>query len=96
MTLLDNTLVSISADATIRTWNPFSIDELNEADSASLSCLNENKEEGTPTSVDYVNSDKSRIVVSFDSNRHCIYDIETSKLVTKFDYSEPKTGTLHS
>lgn len=43
MSLIDNTLVSVSADSTIRVWNPFSIDDLNEASSTSISCLNENK-----------------------------------------------------
>ena len=43
MVLVDNTLVSVSSDSTIRLWNPFSIDELDEATSSCIRCLNENK-----------------------------------------------------
>lgn len=43
MALVDNTLVSVSADSTIRIWNPFSVDELDETAATALSILNENK-----------------------------------------------------
>jgi hypothetical protein len=42
MALADNILASVSADSTIRIWNPFSIEDLSETGSC-LSCLNENK-----------------------------------------------------
>lgn len=86
MCLVDNTLVSVSADSTIRIWNPFSIDDLNEASSSSISCLNENKSEGVPSSVDFINNEKSKIITSFGSSHHNLYDIETSKIISRFDY----------
>lgn len=43
MALVDNTLVSVSSDCTVRLWNPFSADELNEASSTSISVLNQDK-----------------------------------------------------
>ena len=95
MCLIDNTLVSVSADSTIRVWNPFSIDDLNEASSTSISCLNENKSDGVATSVDFVNGEKSRIITSFGSTHHNLYDIETSKLITKFDYFDSKISKLN-
>ena len=88
MVLVDNTLCSISADSTIRVWNPFSIDELDEASSSSVKCFNESKEEGCPTSIDFINGEKSRIVTSFESSHHNIYDVETGKVTCRFDYAE--------
>lgn len=41
--LIDNTLVSISADSTIRLWNLFGADESEESESKSVKCLNESK-----------------------------------------------------
>jgi hypothetical protein len=43
MALVDNTLVTVSADSTVRVWNPFSIDELDETATTAISCLNEDK-----------------------------------------------------
>lgn len=93
MALVDNTLCSISADSTIRVWNPFSIDELDEASSSSVKCFNESKEEGCPTSIDFINNDKSRIVTSFEGSHHNIYDLETSKVTCRFDYSDGSANT---
>ena len=42
MSLADNILASVSADSTIRIWNPFSIEELSETGFC-LNILNENK-----------------------------------------------------
>lgn len=92
MILIDNTLVSISSDSTIRVWNPFSIDELDEANASSIKCINESKE-GVPTSIDFINNEKSRIVTSFESSHHNIYDLETSKVICRFDYSNPTSNT---
>ena len=99
MALVDNTLVSASADGTIRVWNPFSVDELlNEANSLCLKTLYANGENSggesdrVPTSVDFINNDKARIVASFDSSHHNVYDLETSKVICKLDYSDPRTS----
>lgn len=43
MILVDNTLVSISADSTIRVWNPFSSDESDSFSLDSVKCFNESK-----------------------------------------------------
>ncbi len=94
MILVDNTLVSISADSTIRVWNPFGIDELDENNCASIKCINESKEEGVPTSIDFIHSDKSKIVTSFTNTHHNIYDLETSKVICRFDYSDTNTSKL--
>lgn len=48
------------------------------------------KGEGVATSVDFVNSEKSKIIASFGSTHHNLYDIETSKLISKFDYYDSK------
>ena len=109
MVLVDNTLVSVSSDSTIRLWNPFSIDELDETDSSCVKCINENKgklsclasklkifkninlnltEEGTPTSVDFISNDKSKIITSFGASHHNVYDLETSKVTCRLDYSD--------
>lgn len=88
MVLVDNTLVSVSSDSTIRVWKPFGIDELDDSNSSCLKCLNENKEEGVPTSVDFINNDKSKIVTSFESSHHNVYDLETSKVICRLDYSD--------
>ncbi len=95
MILVDNTLVSISADATIRVWNPFGIDELDQANSSSLKCINESKEEGVPTSIDFIHNDKSKIVTSFTNTHHNIYDLETSKVICKLNYSDANTSNLN-
>lgn len=88
LVLVENTLVSVSSDSTIRVWKPFSIDELDDSNSSCLKCLNENKEEGIPTSVDFINNDKSKIVTSFESSHHNVYDLETSKVICRLDYSD--------
>lgn len=93
MILVDNTLVSISADATIRIWNPFGIDELDEASSSPVKCINESKEEGIPTSIDFINNEKSRIVTSFGDTHHNVYDIETSKVICRLDYADSDAST---
>lgn len=46
-------------------------------------------EQGTPTSIDFINNDNSKFVTSFGSSHHSIYDIETSKEVCRFDYADP-------
>jgi striatin 1/3/4 len=92
LALADNTLASVSADSTIRIWNPFNIDELSETGYC-LSCLNENKNEGTPSSLDFINNDKSRLITSFGVTHHNLYDIETSKIISRFDYFDSTSNT---
>jgi WD40 repeat protein len=94
MALVDNTLVTVSADSTVRVWNPFSIDELDETAATCMSCLNEDKSEGVPTSVDFVNNESSRIVTSFGATHHSLYDIETSKIISKFDYYDSRSSRI--
>lgn len=93
MIMVDNTLVSISADSTIRVWNPFGVDELDDSNCSPLLCLNESKKNGLPTSIDFINNEKSKIVTSFDSSYHNIYDLETSKVICKLDFFEQNTNT---
>ena len=45
-------------------------------------------EQGVPTSIDFVNNDKSRFITSFSSGHHAIYDLETSKIISKLDFSD--------
>ena len=99
MTMFDNTLVSISSDCTIRLWNPVSnsivdhVDELKETSISCLSCLNQDKSEGVPTSVDYIKNDKTKLITSFGSSHHILYDIETSKSLLKLDYFDSSKNT---
>jgi hypothetical protein len=84
MCLHDTTLVSASADSTLRIWsNPFDDDLINST------VLNSTKEEGIPTCVNFIKNDTSKIICSFDSLKHVLYDIEYSKAVTKFDFNIP-------
>jgi striatin 1/3/4 len=92
MALVDNTLVSVSADSTVRVWSPFSIDELDETAATCVSCLNEDKSQGVPTSVDFINAESSRIVTSFGASHHSLYDVETSKLISKFDFHDSRSS----
>ena len=95
--MFDNTLASISSDCTIRLWNPINnadyVDELKETSISCLSCLNQDKSEGVPSSVDYIKNDKTKIITSFGSSHHTLYDLETSKSILKLDYSESSRNT---
>ncbi len=42
--------------------------------------------QGIPTSVNFLSSDTTKLLCSFDSLKHIIYDIEYSKQITQFDY----------
>jgi WD40 repeat protein len=93
MALVDNTLATVSADSTVRIWNPFSIDELDETAATCLTCFNEDKSEGAvPTSVDFVNNESSRIVASFGASHHTLFDVETSKIISKFDFYDSRSS----
>ncbi len=45
-------------------------------------------DEGTPSSLDFVSNDKSRLITSFGETHHNLYDVETSKIISRFDYYE--------
>ena len=66
MSIADNTLVTASADSTIRIWTPLIsgstnyVDELKEPAATCASCINEDKSEGVPSSVDFIKNDKSK------------------------------------
>ena len=86
MSLIDNLLLSISADATIRLWTPFGVDELNES-IESKSCLNQDMANGVPTSIDFMNGEKNKFIASFTSSYHKLYDTETSQVICKLDFA---------
>ena len=58
-------------------------------DALLLECHFESKSEGVPSSIDFIHNDKSRVVTSFGNTHHNIYDLETSKVICKFDFSDP-------
>lgn len=87
MCLHEQTLVSISADASVRIWsNPFN-EDANSIIASNI--LNSNKENGIPTSVNFIQNDQNKIICSFDSLTHVIYDIEYAKPVITIDYDVP-------
>uniref|UniRef100_A0A673N384 Striatin-4-like n=1 Tax=Sinocyclocheilus rhinocerous TaxID=307959 RepID=A0A673N384_9TELE len=65
-------LASCSADGTVRIWDPHN-------SSPCVSVFNKEKEHGTPTSVAFVNSDPSQVVVSFDGGETLLYDLNTEQ-----------------
>ncbi|XP_067847504.1 striatin-3 isoform X2 [Heptranchias perlo] len=69
---IKNRLLSCSADGTIRLWNPTE-------KSPCLSTYNVERENGIPTSVDFVGADPAHVVGSFNSGNTVIYDMETSQ-----------------
>ena len=77
LAMIDNTLISISSDCTIRLWNPLNssisyVDELKETSVSCISCLNQDKSEGVPSSVDYIKNDKTKLITSFGSSHHIL------------------------
>uniref|UniRef100_A0A8C2CBI9 Striatin 4 n=1 Tax=Cyprinus carpio TaxID=7962 RepID=A0A8C2CBI9_CYPCA len=67
-------LASCSADGTVRIWDPHN-------SSPCVSVFNKEKEHGTPTSVAFVNSDPSQVVVSFDVGETLLYDLNTEQSI---------------
>uniref|UniRef100_A0A671KV11 Striatin N-terminal domain-containing protein n=1 Tax=Sinocyclocheilus anshuiensis TaxID=1608454 RepID=A0A671KV11_9TELE len=65
-------LASCSADGTVRIWDPHN-------SSPCVSVFNKEKEHGTPTSVAFVNSDPSQVVVAFDGGETLLYDLNTEQ-----------------
>uniref|UniRef100_A0A673MQ66 Striatin-4-like n=1 Tax=Sinocyclocheilus rhinocerous TaxID=307959 RepID=A0A673MQ66_9TELE len=67
-------LASCSADGTVRIWDPHN-------SSPCVSVFNKEKEHGTPTSVAFVNSDTSQVVVAFDGGETLLYDLSTEQSI---------------
>uniref|UniRef100_A0A672SXW9 Striatin 4 n=1 Tax=Sinocyclocheilus grahami TaxID=75366 RepID=A0A672SXW9_SINGR len=67
-------LASCSADGTVRIWDPHN-------SSPCVSVFNKEKEHGTPTSVAFVNSDPSQVVVAFDGGETLLYDLNTEQSI---------------
>uniref|UniRef100_A0A8C2CIX0 Striatin 4 n=1 Tax=Cyprinus carpio TaxID=7962 RepID=A0A8C2CIX0_CYPCA len=74
-------LASCSADGTVRIWDPHN-------SSPCVSVFNKEKEHGTPTSVAFVNSDPSQVVVSFDVGETLLYDLNTEQSIMRGSSSE--------
>ncbi|XP_055496635.1 striatin-3 isoform X1 [Leucoraja erinacea] len=89
---IKNRLLSCSADGTIRLWNP--------ADkSPCLSTYNVERENGIPTSIDFVGADPAHIVGSFNNGNSVIYDMETSQslvmLASQVDAVSPLANQIN-
>ncbi|XP_052894142.1 striatin isoform X2 [Anopheles moucheti] len=82
-----NTLVSCSADGTVKLWSPSGKIPTNSTTFTS-------ETEGIPTSVDFVKDQIDRIVVAYSSTHCIIYDTETGKQVVKLEASQEMTGNL--
>nr|XP_040239349.1 striatin-4 isoform X3 [Anopheles coluzzii] len=82
-----NTLVSCSADGTVKLWSPSGKIPTNSTTFTS-------ETEGVPTSVDFVKDQIDRIVVAYSSTHCIIYDTETGKQVVKLEASQEMTGNL--
>ncbi|XP_062408731.1 striatin-4 [Sardina pilchardus] len=78
-------LASCSADGTVRIWDPHN-------SSPCLSVFNKEKEHGTPTSVAFVNSDPSQVVVSFGGGNTLLYDLNTEQSIITLE-TQTKDGS---
>ncbi|XP_037534103.1 striatin-4 [Nematolebias whitei] len=78
-------LASCSADGTIRIWDP-------QNSSPCVSVYNKEREHGTPTSVAFVTTDPSQVVVSFDGGETLLYDLNTEQSVTVLE-TQTKDGS---
>ncbi|XP_036392150.1 striatin-4 isoform X2 [Megalops cyprinoides] len=78
-------LASCSADGTVRIWDP-------QNSAPCLSVFNKEKEHGTPTSVAFVNSAPSQVVVSFDSGETLLYDLNTEQSIMTLE-TQTKEGS---
>lgn len=82
-----NSLVSCSADGTVKLWTPSGkIPQLNTTFTSDT--------EGIPTSVDFVRDQSDRIVVAYSSTHCIIYDTETGRQVVKLEASQEMTGNV--
>uniref|UniRef100_A0A673MU99 Striatin-4-like n=1 Tax=Sinocyclocheilus rhinocerous TaxID=307959 RepID=A0A673MU99_9TELE len=78
-------LASCSADGTVRIWDPHN-------SSPCVSVFNKEKEHGTPTSVAFVNSDTSQVVVAFDGGETLLYDLSTEQSIMVLE-NQAKDGS---
>ncbi|XDV32678.1 hypothetical protein PO909_003427, partial [Leuciscus waleckii] len=78
-------LASCSADGTVRIWDPHN-------SSPCVSVFNKEKEHGTPTSVAFVNTDPSQVVVSFDGGETLLYDLNTEQSIMVLE-TQTKDGS---
>ncbi|TRY86675.1 hypothetical protein DNTS_025795, partial [Danionella cerebrum] len=78
-------LASCSADGTVRIWDPHS-------STPCVSVFNKEKEHGTPTSVAFVNSELSQVVVSFDGGETLLYDLNTEQSIMVLE-TQTKDGS---
>uniref|UniRef100_A0A672SZM4 Striatin 4 n=1 Tax=Sinocyclocheilus grahami TaxID=75366 RepID=A0A672SZM4_SINGR len=78
-------LASCSADGTVRIWDPHN-------SSPCVSVFNKEKEHGTPTSVAFVNSDPSQVVVAFDGGETLLYDLNTEQSIMVLE-NQAKDGS---
>ncbi|XP_055600207.1 striatin-3 isoform X3 [Uranotaenia lowii] len=82
-----NSLVSCSADGTVKLWTPSG------KIPQQLTTFS-SETEGVPTSVDFVRDQTDRIVVAYSSTHCIIYDTETGRQVVKLEASQEMTGNL--
>ncbi|XP_059086744.1 striatin-3-like isoform X2 [Tigriopus californicus] len=87
-------LLSCSADGTVKLWSPT-------APSASnlVRTFGNATEDGggaTPTSVDWVQDDPTKIVTAYSNGSCVIHDIESGKLVIKLDTKSDSTSAVGS
>ncbi|KTG32371.1 hypothetical protein cypCar_00023808 [Cyprinus carpio] len=82
-------LASCSADGTVRIWDPHN-------SSPCVSVFNKEKEHGTPTSVAFVNSDPSQVVVSFDVGETLLYDLNTEQSIMVLENQAKDGKVIHS
>ncbi|XP_029454849.1 striatin-3 isoform X2 [Rhinatrema bivittatum] len=86
---IKNHLLSCSADGTIRLWN-------SQEKSPCISTFNREKENGIPTSVDFIGCDPAHVVASFSTGSAVLYDLETSQLLTALSSSMDSISQLNS
>ncbi|XP_077862092.1 striatin-3-like [Saccoglossus kowalevskii] len=71
-------LLSCSADNTVRLWSPQSKTPL-------LNTYTGERDDGTPTSVDFVRCDPSQMVTGYSSATAVLYDLETATPVLRLE-----------
>ncbi|XP_070577227.1 striatin-3-like isoform X2 [Ptychodera flava] len=75
-------LLSSSADNTVKLWSPQSKTPL-------LNSYTGEKDDGTPTSVDFVRCDPSQMVTGYTSATAVLYDLETATPVLRLENAQP-------
>ncbi|KAJ8360051.1 hypothetical protein SKAU_G00165760 [Synaphobranchus kaupii] len=82
-------LLSCSADGTVRLWNAANT-------SPALAVFNENRELGTPSSVDLVCSEPAQMVTSFSSGQTGLFNMETRQLILSLESAAEPGKLIHS